>query len=333
MAALAADPKDGQGWDGFVRFLIGTACLLFGLGVLFLLVVDPYGSGQTGLPGRPGVQDQYPMTAHASRARNPAFNAAVFGNSRVQQLNPERLNRLTGLSFVSLTMPGTGPADQIAVLRWFLANHETPPKAVVIGADGYWCRPTFAFSDRFPAWLYDRRFLAYLGGVVRYRSLEAAASRIGFLWSGKGGARPDGYWDYVPIFAGLGLADPEASRQRVEGNSKPSFEPNPRAAYPAIDALRDLLRTVPKETRFVLVRPPVYRNGLPAPGTAGAANQAACNAQLAAVAAEFPQVRLIDFMTRGPVADAASNFYDFDHYRDPIAAEVEREIATTLGRS
>ena len=329
----STDLGDRQRWLGFSRWFALTTALTLFCGVAFLLAVDPYDSGRTGLLGRAGVQDQYPTTAHASRARNPAFNAAIFGNSRVQQLNPERLNALTGLSFVSLTMPGTGPADQIIVMKRFLATHRTPPKAIVIGADGYWCRPSFAFSERFPHWLYDASLLNYLVGIVRFRSLEAAASRIGFLWSGKGGARPDGYWNYVPVFAGLGLADPQASRQRVESNSKPSFEPNPRAVYPAIESLRTVLRSVPTETRFVLVRPPVYRNGLPATGTPGAANQVACDAAFARLTAEFPQVRLIDFMKPGPIAEAASNFYDFDHYRDPVAVEVEREIAATIGRS
>ena len=331
MAALAA--KSERDWGGFSRLLIGAACLLFALGVAFLLAVDPYDTGRTGLLGRAGVQDQYPTTAHASRARNLAFDAAIFGNSRVQQLSPDRLDKLTGLAFVSLTMPGTGPADQLAVMRRFLAVRRSPPKAIVIGTDGYWCRPTLAHSERFPAWLYDPGLLAYLQGIVRYRSLEAAGSRIGYLWSGKGGARPDGYWDYAPVFAGLGLADPEASRQRVESNTKPSFEPNPNAAYPAIDALRALLQTAPKATTVILLRPPVYRNGLPAAGTPGAANQAACEAAFARLAAAFPQVRRVDFMKPGPIAEAASNFYDFDHYRDQVAVEVERAIAATLSGS
>jgi hypothetical protein len=72
-------------------------------------VLDPYDTGRSALVERPGVRPQGPRTAGASRGRDLAFNAAVFGNSRIQLLSPERLNGITGLSLVQLSVPGTGP--------------------------------------------------------------------------------------------------------------------------------------------------------------------------------------------------------------------------------
>ena len=332
-AVLGAGRSTREGdWSRFLRWLVSSAALSFVLALLFLLAVDPYDSGRTGLFAGSGVPSQFPTTANASRARDPSFDAAIFGNSHIQQVSPERLRALTGLAPVSLIIPGTGPADQLAVLGRFLATRTRPPRAIVIGTDAFWCRPTMEFLPRFPAWLYDPSFLVYLGGLVRYRSIEAAFSRLAFLRSGQGGARRDGYWDYRPYFAEVGLEDQQASRRRVLEDPGLSFGPNPQGVFPAFEALRQLLRRAPAETIFVLVRPPVYASSFPAPGTAEARTQEKCRQAIGEIAAEFPSVRLIDLLEPGPIASDVDNFYDREHYRDPIAAEIERRIAEELRR-
>lgn len=330
---MSADQQPNPHWSRFTAVFAATAAILFLAAVGFLLAVDPYDSGRTRLLRREGVHDQYPTTAHASRARNPRFNAAIFGNSHMQQLRPERLDRLTGLSFVSLTMPGTNPADQLSVLGWFLASHRRdPPRAVVLGLDARWCWPTTELSARFPEWLYSESLLTYVVGLVRYRALEAAAARLSFLATGKGGARPDGYWDYVPVFAKLGLDDQQASRRMLEKATVP-FKPNPDGTFPGLDRLRALMRRAPAETRFVLLRPPIFVAGFPREGSPEAHAMAACAAAVERVAAAKAGTVAIDLLKPGPMADDPANFYDYDHYRDPLAVEIERRIAAGLATS
>ena len=110
------------------------AVLVFAL----VIAVDPYDSGRFGWLGIEGVSDESPRTANASRGRDPQFDSAVIGNSTGQLLSPAELSRATGARFVQLTVPGTGPREQIALLRWF-ARHHDRVGAIVIVTDSTWC--------------------------------------------------------------------------------------------------------------------------------------------------------------------------------------------------
>ena len=115
--------SESPAWGRWLATFLAMAAL--GAGVIFALVmlVDPYDSGRFGLIGIKGISDESPRTANASRGRDPQFNAAVFGNSTGQLLKPAELSQATGARFVQLTVPGTGPREQIALLRWFVRHH------------------------------------------------------------------------------------------------------------------------------------------------------------------------------------------------------------------
>lgn len=320
---------DGHaGWAAFSRLWLATVVGLFVVLVLALLAIDPYDTGRTGLIGRRGLQDQYPFMANASRARDPRFDAAIFGNSHVQQLNPERLDALTGLSFVSLMMPATWPMDGLDVLRWFDSNRTMSAKAVVIGLDQFWCMHVAINSQRFPTWLYADGFLPYLAGLVRYRSFEAAAARIRFARTGKGGYRPDGYWSYGPIYDALGLGAREASHRKLAAPK--AFTINTSGRFPALDRLREDLADLPATTAVVLLRPPVYRTALPEPGTPEAETAASCRIEMISVARSRKRTVLIDLL--GQDAEDPDGYYDHDHYRDPLAIRIEAQVAEALAK-
>ena len=114
---------DALAWG---RWLAAFLCALaLGAAAIFALVlaVDPYDSGRFGILGIEGVYDESPRTANASRARDPQFDSALFGNSTGQLLKPSELSRLTGARFVQLTVPGTGPREQLAIMDFFLRYH------------------------------------------------------------------------------------------------------------------------------------------------------------------------------------------------------------------
>jgi hypothetical protein len=327
MSPSVASPND---WSDFTRDFAICVVGLFAAFFLFILAIDPYDTGRTGLFRAAGVPDQFPTTANASRSRDPDFNAAIIGNSRVQQLSPDRLHALTGLRFVSLILPGSRPADQLALLRWYLEVRTDPPRAIVLGMDAWWCSSDFALSARFPAWLYDPSFASYLVGLVRWRSVEASFRRIAFLRTGKNGARPDGYWDYRPIFRQMGLEDAEASHAKISDVRLSAFEANPSGDLPGIDRLSEVVDDLPADTMLIVLRPPIHMNGWPRQGTPEAQAAERCAARVAALATARPNVRVIDLLGSAEFAASMGNFYDFDHYRDPVAAEIEKRVAVAL---
>jgi hypothetical protein len=160
-------------WRHFSRAfaLTGVALVILLLGTVYVL--DPFDTGRPGVFSNPGVRRQGPRTAGASRGRDPAFNAAIIGNSHVQLLSPERLNALTGLSFLQLSIIATGPKEHLPVLDWFMLQHPEA-RALVIGADRLWCEPELASWNNapFPFWLYSRSSLEYLAGSCAPRLLR-----------------------------------------------------------------------------------------------------------------------------------------------------------------
>src|SRR3981081_4610169 len=88
---------------GWSRSLV--ACLgALGIGALllfaFMMLVDPYDSGRFGWLGIARWDDKNPRPPNASRAPDPQFDSAIFGNSIGQLLNPAELSQATGKRFV-----------------------------------------------------------------------------------------------------------------------------------------------------------------------------------------------------------------------------------------
>jgi hypothetical protein len=325
----------GRVWTRFVLTLVSVAAGLLALAAAGLFVLDPYDTGRPGFISRPGVRPQGPRTAAASRGRDPAFNAAIFGNSHVQLLSPERLDALTGLRFVSLIAPATHPREQLVLLDWFARHHRGTAKAIVIGIDGNWCTadPKLPNEKPFPFWLYERSALAYAAGLVRFDILEESSRRIDWLRKkNPERARPDGYWDYEPNYIGLGY-DVRPDRRAILEKPTPAIPANPEARFPAADALATALAGLDPAIRVALVVPPVYRSALPEPGSALARADAACKQAFARVAGARPGASFIDFRQASPEAMEPSLWFDHTHYRRPVAERVERGIAEALGRS
>jgi hypothetical protein len=316
-------------WAGFNRsFAVAFAAVL--LGIFSLLVLfDPYDTGRfLHLPLRPGVSPQGPNTANASRGRDPAFGAAIFGNSTVQALRPTVLTRATGVETVSLIVPGSGPAEQLAVADWFVRNRRRP-RALIFGMDGSWCTadPSLRGPYPFPFWLYARSPLEYLAGLFRFDVLERLPRRIGYLLGQRERAVPNGYWDYEIDYRAINY---EAGAREKLMQVGPAGPVNTTGRFPAAAALRAFLGAVPPETVVILLRPPVFMTGLPQPGTPYARSEAGCRQAFAEIAAERPRTAIIDWRTDRPETRSAENFFDQVHYRKPMAGMLEDEIASTF---
>jgi hypothetical protein len=307
------------------------AVFLGGLGSLyaFVLVVDPYDTGRFPTPLHSGVfsgRGQFETgqrTGNASRGRDPRFNAAVFGNSRAQLLDPAKLSAATGLSFVQLTTPGSGPKEQMTLMRYFLRHHPGA-EAMVLGIDERWCDhdPSLPVTFPFPFWLY-RGDLEYFTHLLSTRAFTAAQNRIKLAMGLVPAADPRGYVDYetgrVWNFHPHATSDVGTAAAAMPANTY----------FPALEEFDVLLSELPRQTKFLIMMPPVYHAALPRPGTQAAADLPACKAELTRRLGR-QGLAFLDYLVDGPISRDPENFMDLVHYRLNVAHLIEARIASAL---
>ncbi|WP_048436189.1 hypothetical protein [Methylobacterium platani] len=329
---MRVDPSTDADWRRFAVRLVTVAAGLLAGYLALALAVDPYDTGRTRLLARDGVRPQGPRTATASRGRDPAYAGAIIGNSHVQLVSPERLRAATGIPFVQLAVPGTGPGEQLLVADYFLRHHPQA-RALVLGADAFWCTgdPALPPLRPFPSWLLAEDWARYLRGLLRITVVGEVVNRIGWgLRAAPRRAAPDGYWDYEPDYLRLGSPD---TPERVASRTRPApDEPDPGEGgphFPAAARLHALAARLGPGAGLVLVFPPVAPATRPRPGTPRAAAAAACRAALAAAVA--PRGRVVDWSGDRPELHGPDLFFDASHYRHPVARRLEADIAAALG--
>jgi hypothetical protein len=314
--------------SGWIRWLATFAgALAFGAAAVFALVltVDPYDSGRVGLLGIKGVNDTSPRTANASRARDQQFDSAVFGNSTGQLLKPAELSRLTGLHFVQLTVPGTGPREQLALLDYFVRHHSRMG-ALVFVTDTTWCQrdATSPLKHPFPFWLYGESDLDFLGRLFSSRALTLTWRRILVGLGYRQRSAADGFWDYEAL-------GPREFQPIIE----PRDDSGPAPAkvsedFPHVALLGAALRKLPPDLPVVLVAPPNYAPMLPRAGSLAAADAQACNGALRKLVAGRAHSNFIDYRVDNALTRERANFMDSGHYRAIIARNMEQGIAESI---
>jgi hypothetical protein len=312
-------------WQRFVTTFLAVFCAGIATALAFILLVDPYDSGRFGIAWPPGVIDQNPRTANASRGRDPRFDSAVIGNSRGQLIDPARLSMGSGRNFVQLTVPGTGPREQLTLLRWFMRHHQNIG-AIVLAADAYWCTQdeSLPISAPFPFWLYSESNREYTMNILNTAALDRGWRRILLALGLRQPSDPAGYWDYergrVWAFA------PNVP----EGLVPASDMRPPQRWFPAVERLQALVTELPAETGLVVLFPPTFVTALPVAGSALAEWTAECKGAFARLVER--RGTLLDFQVDGEVARDPKNFMDVTHYRAGVARKVENAIIAALGR-
>jgi hypothetical protein len=327
--AAGAMPPDPV-WRRFAITFI--AAFFGGLGSIYaaLVVIDPYDTGRFPTFMRPGIVDGNQRTAGASRGRDPRFDAAVIGNSRGQLLDPQLLSQATGLDFVQLTTPGSGPNENMTMMRYFMRHHSRIA-ALVVSADERWCGhdPSLPVIFPFPFWLY-RGDLEYLAHLLSTRAITAARNRIELAMGLMPPTDPRGYSDYET--GRVWNFHPAVAGAAAEAASADAGALSPNSYFPALEELDAVLAVLPSETGLVIVMPPVYRAMLAQPGTQLAADLAACKAELARRVADRRRSGFLDFLVDGPISREPRNFMDPQHYRLNIARMIEARIAAVLAQ-
>ena len=330
--ALAQPPQD-RVWRGFVRTVVLSMVGLFVAYLALAVLVDPYDTGRSTLLSRGAVRPQGPRTASALRGRDPAYAGAVIGNSHIQLIEPATLTRLTGIPFVQLSVPATGPSEQFALLGWYLRHHPRPD-AIVLSADAFWCSddPTFPSEHGFPYWLIGDG-PDYLKGLLRFTAAQETINRLGWLMNPRRRTAPaDGWWDYEANYLGQGFGRDPAKIAALERPVGPEPEPHHGGPFPVADRLRAELARVPATTALVVVFPPVYARAEPPAASSWAAAESACRAEIRSALAVHPLNTVID--ARAGRAEAANPdlFFDQTHYRLPLARTLTDDIAAAIVR-
>jgi hypothetical protein len=316
---LSADVAWRRWRVAFVSILVLTSAVLYAL----LVLIDPYDSGRFWSFGISGILDESPRTANVSRGRNANFDAAVFGSSTGQLLDPTRLSKATGLSFTQLTVPGTGPREQLTVVDWFVA-HRSRIGALILVSDESWCTqdPALPVGYPFPFWLYGND-IEYLQNVLSWHSLELAVRRLRIAFGQRSPSDPVGYSDYEQ---GRAWAFAPAPPRPAEETSPPVGE----MSFPWIERLDSLIVALPPSVAVVLVMPPVFFTAIPPAGSLGALRLARCKAALGHLVAGKVGSGFLDFRVDDATTRDAKNFMDYGHYRANVARRMEQAIATVI---
>jgi hypothetical protein len=318
---------DDGAWRGFVQRFVAVFVGSLVATLAFVVLIDPYDSGRFPGIGISGISDTNQRTANVSLGRSDKFDAAIFGNSHGQLLDPDRLTRATGLSFVQLTIPGAFAPEQLAMMRWFIRHHARIG-ALVLAADERWCSEDPQPWRWFPFWLYGDSDLQYLANSLNSRSVGAAFRRIEHAMGLLQPSHPRGYDDYEarrPPDYKFDFPPPPPVRQLM---AVTDFGGRP---FPAIDRLAAELKNAPAGTPLVVVFPPVYFAAQPNDAQSVAV-LAECKARLARLAAGTPRGGFLDYLVDVPTIRDQASFQDIDHYRAPVARRIEAEIAGVLNR-
>ncbi len=333
MNSFISSSDTAKVWRSFTAlFLAVSALVLFAI-LGFAYALDPYDTGRSNLFAAPGVRLQGPRTAAASRGRDPAFNAAIFGNSHIQLLSPERLKRKTGLDFVQLSIPGTGPKEHFTLIDWYLRHRRAPAKALVVAVDSTWCTddPEMPNAKPFPFWLYSANPLRYAQGLLRYDILEEIPRRFAYITGRRADrAPPDGYWDYEANYRAVGYRVDETHMARLNDPELMDILINTTGSFPAAERLREEAARWSPDLALVLVFPPVYTAALPRPGAAWAASDKACKEALRAAVSAHPRSAVVDWRVDRPENRNPEYYFDPTHYGQAIAKRLEDDIADAL---
>jgi hypothetical protein len=312
-------------WGRWLATFLGALALGAALIFALVLIVDPYDSGRVGLLGINGVRDASPRTANASRARDPQFDSAVIGNSTGQLVKPDELSRLTGNRFVQLTVPGTGPREQLAIMDFFVRHHPRPG-ALVITADASWCvrDPALPLQHPFPFWLYGESNLDFIGKLFSSRALRLTGQRLLIGLGLRQRSAPDGYWDYEK--EGAGEFQPVIVPRDDGGQASQRVSED----FPGVALLGADIRKLPADVPVVLFVPPAFYTMIPKAGSWAAAEEAACKSALGKLVAGRARSNFIDFRVDNALTRERANFMDFGHYRANIARKMEIGIAESI---
>jgi hypothetical protein len=316
---------EGAAWGHCLVACYGTLLAAAALIFLAMILVDPYDSGLFGVLGIKGVDDRIEALADVSRARDPQFDSAVFGNSTVQLLDPAELSPATGKRFMQLVAPGADPRGHIAIMEFFIRHHRQIG-AFVVGIDSAWCVHSMPplQKNAFPFWLYNESKFDYASNLFTWRSLDHLFRRIAIGLGTRQAMRADGFWSYEEVWPPGGKR-PDLTQVKMSPSSHGIIP-----AFPVKTLLEETIQKLSPDVPVVFIMPPTFYTLVPPPGTQEAAEHAACKASYRSIIAGRAHSDILDYRIDNALTRDPNNFADLIHYRAKIARKLEPGIAAIL---
>ena len=320
-----AAPGEAAAWRRWLAVLLLTTAVFGIVCYAGTVLIDPFSSGRFALTRRVDVASDNPRLYKIGISRDPRFDAAIFGSSTSDTLNPQAIGRATGWTIAQLGMAAALPPNQLMTARTFQRHHAGRATLQIHVLDALWCRPGDPAAGAwgpFPDWLFEGSDTEYLSRILFPEAFSAAVRRLG-IWIGlaKPVHRDDGY------AAGrrpqLALAQPP----------RPTSGPAESEPMPALDLLAAHIAALPADTTPVFVFAPQFINALAAPGSQAERRLTACKARVQQIAASRPRSAYLDLMTDNEIARDPGNYTDDIHYTQAAAAKIEAAIADLLTRS
>jgi hypothetical protein len=299
-----------------------TAVLSAAIVIATLAALDPYDTGRFALmPLWHGHVDPDKQ----SRGRDPQFDSAIIGNSRIEMLRPAQLDEQTGMRFVSLYYRGAEPIEELTILHYFLRYHPAP-RAIVVGLEETWCFDPLQsdLKTEFPSWLYEANTVSYLAHLYRFSSVEnwlAYNTPVKY--------RADGFNDYEPMFHAAGADAMEIVRKKFSP-FRPTVPYTSDDAFPAAAELEKVMRDLPATTAVVLAWVPLHISVVPVPGSPAEQAIAACHAAYVFDGSVHPRTRIVNWSVDRPENRIDENYFDKVHYRSALATAFGRDIIEQL---
>ncbi len=324
-----------QDWPAFIGTAVWTGLGLVVLFYGFVIAMDPYGTRVVAGGREVPIMDINQRYMYPQIARAAVYDSAVFGTSTLRLLDPERLDNKLGGRFANLAMNAATPWEQAQLLGLYL-RHRATPRTLVLGVDRHWCLPEDARLTlrSFPPWLYEEGWVKDLPHLFNLKALEIAGrvalERLGLA---RERMRRDGYGVFTPPESRYDLAQ---AQRHIRANSSPFLEgdePAPASdgtggaePFPSLVWLSGMLDRVPRETRTLVVMPPIHVVAQAAPNTPDAARERACTARVLDLAARHGAV-VVDYRRPSTITTQDSNYWDPLHYRIGIAARIVDDLS------
>src|SRR5579864_8472295 len=169
----ASEPRS---WRRLLALYAASVVALGTAAAALVLGVDPYGTGRLAWRAERVVPDFGPRFSAVYLSRQARFDTAIIGNSTIQLVDPARVSAASGKRVVSLTVPGSGPLEQLAIAEWFRTHHPAAAiRGFVFGIDETWCEADgeLRLSNPFPFWLYSASVAEYAANMMSLRSVNA----------------------------------------------------------------------------------------------------------------------------------------------------------------
>lgn len=316
---------DAQLWRRWLAAFLLTAGILSVVLYAGVVLIDPFSTGRFSLMQGIDIASRNPRLIKGGIARDPRFDAAIFGSSTGYPLDPQKIGGDSGWDVAQLAIPATLPPSQLLVARAFQRHHNGRANLQIYMLDQLWCRqgdPAAGAWGAFPDWIYESSDAEYLSRIFFPEGVTAAARRLAIRFGlTEPPSRRDGFiaTNLTPV-----------PRATLAARVRPSADLATDDLFPALELLAGHVARLPDDVRLAFVFAPPFVNTLPLAGSPADARLQACKARARQIASMRPGSAYLDLMTENAITREPANYFDELHYTPAAAGIVAAAIVDLL---